>query len=283
MSNMVDKVEKIGNILIQHGKQNDRIYIIKIDENVDNAKKIIKDVDSLARKNEYSKIFAKVPKCLVKKFVENDYVIEAEIPKFFNNSEKCFFIAKFLDENRSIDNSSRLNREVLKVAKSKKKHKDLDLPSNYKIKKCNKEDIENICKLYSEVFETYPFPIFDPKYIKQTMNDNLIYFGILEDEKLIAVSSIELDMGNRNAEMTDFSTHPDYRGQNLSLYLLNRMEEELKKLNIPIAHTIARAGSFPMNSTFSKLDYSYAGTLINNTNIGGQIESMNIWYKNIGI
>lgn len=278
---MADKVEKIRNTLVQHGKQNDRIYIMKIDENVENVKSLIKDVDLLARKNRYSKVFAKVPANLVERFIENNYLVEAKIPKFFNNSEKCFFLAKFFSENRSMDDSNRHNKEVLEIAKFKGKCKNLKLPSNYTIKICSEEDIEKICKLYSEVFKTYPFPIFDPKYIKETMNDNLIYFGILEGEKLVAVSSIELYMDDRNAEMTDFSTHPDYRGENLSLYLLDRMEEELKSLKIPTAYTIARAGSFPMNSTFAKLDYSYAGTLINNTNIGGQIESMNVWFKNI--
>lgn len=34
-----------------------------------------------------------------------------------------------------------------------------------------------------------------------------------------------------------------------------------------------------MNVTFSKLNYNYGGTLINNTNISGDLESMNVWYK----
>jgi len=34
-----------------------------------------------------------------------------------------------------------------------------------------------------------------------------------------------------------------------------------------------------MNITFARNNYSFAGTLINNTNISGQIESMNVWYK----
>jgi hypothetical protein len=43
--------------------------------------------------------------------------------------------------------------------------------------------------------------------------------------------------------------------------------------------TIARARSTGMNVTFAKNGYSFAGTLINNTNISGRIESMNVWYK----
>ena len=34
-----------------------------------------------------------------------------------------------------------------------------------------------------------------------------------------------------------------------------------------------------MNITFAKHGYSFAGTLTNNTQISGQLESMNVWYK----
>ena len=36
-----------------------------------------------------------------------------------------------------------------------------------------------------------------------------------------------------------------------------------------------------MNITFSKNGYKYGGTLVNNTDISGQIESMNVWFKNL--
>jgi len=34
-----------------------------------------------------------------------------------------------------------------------------------------------------------------------------------------------------------------------------------------------------MNITFSRMGYRYSGTLLNNTNISGRLESMNVWYK----
>jgi hypothetical protein len=57
------------------------------------------------------------------------------------------------------------------------------------------------------------------------------------------------------------------------------MENEMKKKEMKTLYTIARLESIPMNKTFMRADYSYAGTLINNTNISGGIESMNVWYK----
>ncbi|MFH1725408.1 MAG: putative beta-lysine N-acetyltransferase, partial [Elusimicrobiota bacterium] len=45
--------------------------------------------------------------------------------------------------------------------------------------------------------------------------------------------------------------------------------------------TIARAVSFGMNIAFARVGYSFGGTLWNNTNISGNIESMNIWHKRL--
>ena len=59
------------------------------------------------------------------------------------------------------------------------------------------------------------------------------------------------------------------------------MEKYLKERNYKTLYTIARALSPGINFTFSKMGYKYGGTLINNTNIGSSLESMNIWYKKI--
>jgi len=53
----------------------------------------------------------------------------------------------------------------------------------------------------------------------------------------------------------------------------------MKNKGIKTAYTIARAMSAGMNVTFSKTGYRFGGRLKNNTNISGNIESMNVWYK----
>jgi hypothetical protein len=34
-----------------------------------------------------------------------------------------------------------------------------------------------------------------------------------------------------------------------------------------------------MNITFTRASYRFSGMLVNNTNISGGIESMNVWYR----
>ena len=81
--------------------------------------------------------------------------------------------------------------------------------------------------------------------------------------------------------MTDFATLPDARGNGYALQLLFFLEQEIKERGILTAYTIARAVSPGMNVTFGKADYRFGGRLHNNTDISGNIESMNVWYKSL--
>ena len=134
-------------------------------------------------------------------------------------------------------------------------------------------------KIYKKVFATYPFPIHEPDYLVETMQTHIVYFGVETEGHLVALSSAEMDKENLNVEMTDFATLPTWRGHGVALHLLNAMENEMHLRGIKVACTIARAVSPGMNVTFARGGYEFAGTLINNTNISGGIESMNVWYK----
>ncbi|MDF1571199.1 MAG: putative beta-lysine N-acetyltransferase [Bacteroidales bacterium] len=143
------------------------------------------------------------------------------------------------------------------------------------------KDADAITEVYKKVFRSYPFPIHDPNYIRKTMRDHIRYFGIREREALVALSSAEMDPAAKNAEMTDFATLPKARGKGAAYHLLGAMEKEMKTEGIKTLYTIARLNSLPMNKTFLKHGYEYSGTLINNTNIAGNIESMNVLYKHV--
>lgn len=136
--------------------------------------------------------------------------------------------------------------------------------------------------IYRKVFTTYPFPVYDPSYLWDTMQRNIDYYVVeVKGGHLVALSSAEIDASAQNAEMTDFAILPDWRRNNLSLHLLSRMEKRHKEKRYKTTYTIARAMSPGMNITFSKLGYNFCGRLKNNTNISASIESMNVWYKTV--
>lgn len=279
---MHDTVEVLGEgTEVQHGKHNDRVYLMKLDERDINT--IFSKISSIANENGYSKISCKVPKHLAPYFIANGYMLEASIPKFYNQQDDVFFMSKFLNSDRllNVENEQLVLLSDLLVDKSKKNNKDKMQTTEYTIKKLTVSDIDQITDIYRAVFETYPFPIHNPDYIQKTMQEDVQYFGAEKDGALAALSSAEIDFKGQNAEMTDFATHPDHTGNNLSVLLLQEMEMEMERQGVNTLYTIARLNSIAMNKTFLKNDYEYSGTLIKNTNIAGRIESMNIYYKQI--
>ncbi|HOO49065.1 MAG TPA: putative beta-lysine N-acetyltransferase [Saccharofermentans sp.] len=279
---MEDVVEKIMNSIVHHGQNSNRIYLMKLDES--DLPHIYQRLDNLAKQNNYTKIIAKIPCKFKNIFLESGYEQEAFIPKFYNGDGDGCFVCKYFDKKRKVNALNSECKEILKIAQ-KKDVLDIkkSLERGYVCRRANENDIPSIVDLYRAVFKSYPFPIFKEKYIAQTIKENVIYFGIWNNKSLVAVSSIEMDKHNCNAEMTDFAVLNEYRGNGFALYLLEEMEKNFNKLDIKTAFTIARAKSAGMNITFARKGYIYAGTLINNTDIAGQIESMNVWYKNISV
>jgi putative beta-lysine N-acetyltransferase len=273
---MTDTVEKIGNSIIQHGRNNQRIYLMK--SSTEDLPGLIYQLDELAERDNYSKVFAKVPASQRSIFVQNAYQVEASVPSLFNGTEEGLFLAKYPIGERGVEKKEALVNDILEKAKAKQ-----GLVSGICLAECTcrplfSEDMDQAAGLYRFTFASYPFPIHDPEYLRSTM-DHIAYYGVWSEGQLVALSSAEIDFENSNAEMTDFATHPDFQGKGLASFLLARMETDMKDRQIATLYTIARAYSYGMNITFAKNGYLYCGTLTNNTQISGNLESMNVWYK----
>ncbi|MDG5800354.1 putative beta-lysine N-acetyltransferase [Marinilabiliaceae bacterium ANBcel2] len=255
-----------------------RIYLM--DLHPDDFPQIVDLLNSEALANNYTKLFAKVPVKYAPSFINEGYICEAFIPKFYNGEEDAIFLGKYFDKKREQPENEAL-KEFQKMVEKPAGFKPTAIDPDYTLKPLGEDDTTDMVKVFKEVFETYPFPIFDPQFlIKSMREDGTRYFGAYKNSKLIAISSAECNDDKKNAEMTDFAVSPDHRGKRLAVHLLTFMEEELKKDGFKTFYTIARLHSLPMNKTFYNLGYKYSGTLTNNTQISGKIESMNVWYKN---
>lgn len=274
---MLDTLETIDHSLVQHGPMNQRIYLMKLYGQ--DAPDIIFKMDVLAKQQSYTKIFAKVPLQVKPLFEQFGYVQEASVPGFYHGEIDAVFLCKYLNEARKNDARQAEIDSILEVANDKKDAPQSLPQDGLTIHPAGPDDAEALAEVFKAVFESYPFPIHDPAYLRETMASHVQYFYVADGEKMIAVSSAEMDESAENVEMTDFATLSDYRGKGLAQRLLGYMEEQMSRRGIRMAYTIARALSAGMNVTFSRGGYAYGGTLINNTNICGQIESMNVWYK----
>lgn len=278
---MTDKIQKIDSSTIQHGKLNDRIYLMHVAEA--DISHIVPKLLQLAQEHGYSKIFAKVPSKATPYFQKYDFFKEAYVPGFYHGKDGMYCLSKFLQPDRSeIPLNDRLEIwKIIQLTKTKQKESKPEDADHVRLRELLPADAEPLTALYKAVFKTYPFPIFDIEYIQKTMQDNVRYFGAFQGDELVGASSAEIFTAENNAEMTDFAVLPDYRSKNIALHLLLKMEHFARMLDIRMLYTIARALSPGMNITFAKAGYYFGGTLKNNTNINGTIESMNVWYKPI--
>lgn len=279
-----DIIEKLQHSVIQHGPKSDRIYLMKLAP--EDYPSIIPALQDLARANHYGKIFAKLPAWAREEFAAAGFVHEASVPGYYNGDVDALFLSVFPDPTRAkVEEEARATVEnVLRIAHEKAVSPPELPPLPYVLRRLTPDDAHALTSLYGKVFESYPFPIFEREYIVRTMeHDSIAYSGAFDDSgMLIAASSAEMDKTAKNAEMTDFATLPQARGRNTALHLLRLMENDMQQRGMKVLYTIARAHSAGMNVTFSRAGYTFTGTLINNTNIGGSIENMNVWYRRLG-
>lgn len=275
-----DLIEEFGRSIVQHGPENDRIYLMKLNQS--DVPEIITKIDSLAALHNYSKSFIKIPSSLQDFFIAAGYLIEARVPGLFKGEEDGLFMARYYHDERRIDHDAELVKKVLETADQKaESFHAVHLPDGCVCRLANPDNCYQMSKLYLQTFASYPFPIDNPEYLATTMVENVRYAGIWKGDQLLALASAEVDFLNSNAELTDFATHPDWRGHGLANLLLHFLENELHLLGIKTGYTIARATSYGMNICFAQNGYHFAGTLIKNTQIAGSLESMNVWYKPI--
>jgi len=266
-----DKLVRIGKSLLQHGKHNNRIYILKM---APEDEQIIFDlIEKIQMKYSYEKIIGKIPERISSLFEKRGFIREAWIEGFYQKKENVFFMSKFFDLKRSKDQKNEFVPEKKDIFETKEN-------SFFQIKDLGGKDIFPLKNLYRKVFKTYPFPVHSALYLYKTMRKDFFYSGIYDQGKLIGAASAETDFKNLNAEMTDFAVLPEYRKKGLASLLLSHLEKRMASKGILTFYTIARSASYGMNQVFASAGYLFSGKLINNTEIDGSIENMNVWFKN---
>jgi len=276
---MSDTIESFGQSLLQHGNEGDRIYLMKFDTTDEQG--LMGHLNQLALKENYTKIVAKIPVTVKKSFEDQGYEQEALMPSYYNRHEDCAMMSKYLSTDRAIKKGESEINAIIASVQEKAEEPPSKLPKSWALRRLTPKDVPDIAQVYKTVFKSYPFPIFDEDYLLETMTDNIQYYGVFTNDGLVAVASSETDPDHFNSEMTDFAVLPSYRGHQLALHLLIEMEQKMRQQGYRLLYTIARSLSYGMNCTFAKAGYQYGGTLFNNTQIAGSIESMNIWHKEL--
>jgi putative beta-lysine N-acetyltransferase len=277
---------KAFNCRILLSPYNRRITVYDFNLNRDKeAEEMVKVLVKKAVENGLDKIWLKSETKYMYAFSKAGMKLEATIPGYYNGKEKALIFSLYLTNQRRTPSNTKSKELVDKLISNFKdetlKHK---IPDGITFEWGLTEHCPALARLYSKVFTTYPFPVFDPDYLKSTIDqDSTYYITAWDNRELIAASSAEINRAQKNAEMTDFATLPKWRGHGLASLLLAHMENRLKREGFRCLYTIARSSSIGMNSVFVKAGYGYYGVLVNNCNIGEGFEDMNVWAKLLSV
>ena len=284
---MFDTIERIEGGLVHHGKGNKRVYLLEADHG--NWNQLISSMKNLAQQRKYDKIVSRVPEAGIASFRSKGYQVEAKIPGLYNGVSTGYFVADFLNKERSNCAEQKLKMiqsvKTIALAAANTAHNSfMALPDALEIHQLRSEELDELtalARLNERAFRSYPFPIHDKSFLIELLQQGYEFYGLFEKGQLIVASILRPNEAESNMEIVDFITNSNYRGQNLSYYLVQEIKKKSAERGLKTIYTSVRATSYGLNITFSKHGFSYGGTLLNNTLIGDTMESMNVWYLSL--
>ncbi|MDP8222856.1 MAG: putative beta-lysine N-acetyltransferase [Candidatus Lernaella stagnicola] len=243
---------------------------------------MIKRMAHLAEANSFDKVFIKARLKDFQIFLSHGYMMEGVLRYYFHG-EDAYVLSRFSSLERASSDALVKEAELIEnlIYGERPKRELPPLDSDVVITRAKLEHIPALVQIYRSVFETYPSPLTNPDYIKATMDRKSIYCLALKNGAAAAAASADISGKHGNAEMTDCATDPAMQGKGLMKHILLNLEDDLRQQGVQTAYTLARAMSVGMNSVFYRLGYEFSGRLINNCDIFGQFEDMNIWVKRL--
>lgn len=264
-----------------------RVYLdpfnkrIRIDDYLGNTDQLIQKAEKLVHKYDAEKLIFKVRREHLLTFFEKGFLPEAVVDSYFFGSDAYFFAKYYSVERKKNDHWITEDQIMKGISELKTLRQKIYPPNDYALKKADESMVLELAALYQQVFPIYPTPLNDPEYVKKTMNDGTIYNVFFYQGEIVSAASAEINNFYKNAELTDCATLPEHRKYGLMKFLLQELEEELRKKGIFCVYSIARALSFGMNAALYQLGYHYRGRLMNNCYIYDKLENMNMWVKDL--
>ncbi len=264
-------------IFLDHYNQRIRI----LDYTGPNYSEMILSIRRLAEANAFDKIICYAKTNDWQQFLQHGYVLEAVL-KYYFAGEDAYVVSKFRSQARVTSGS--LLEEILLIEDIMSRPFETtsrSLPEGYDLRLARPDDIPHLTKLYRTIFESYPSPLMHEDYMRTVFEKESVFAVITREDTIIAAASAELRPKKLTAELTDCATVKSERGKGLMSLILSFLENELRSRDYRSAYTLARSRSFGMNQVFYGLEYEFLGRLVNNCDIYGAYEDMNLWVKKL--
>lgn len=280
---MFETIESIDGATIYHGEIHNRVYLSEI--NSGKIDSILPKMKALAKQKKYDKILSRVPEDAINHFKSNGYKVEAKIPGLYNGMTTGYFLADYLSKNRYQCDEKQLKtietvKTIAMAANKPNENPHMRVPNDYMVRKLDKNDFSELVALHEKAYKYHPKHIKREQDLEQLAELDHQFHGLFVKNELLVSAILREHTKESNLEIVDFATHPDYRGQNLSYYLVQEIKTLMDNKRCTTIYALARATSYGLNITYSKHGFKYAGTLTNNAFVRDALESMNVWYYN---
>jgi len=256
---------------------NNRLKIINYTCN--NYNDLVNYLEYIASENHLTKIIMVAQEADWQKLFVRGFEMEALHPTILNGSPG-FHVSKFLTNERRVSTQWEKEEAVIKLVRGARP-KTKKLGDGFRIRTATTSDISALTRLFTTVFSTYPTPLNDADYLRQILQGDAVFKVVVHNEQVVSAASIDIDYATGSAELTDCATLPAFEGQGLMSHLVVALEEDAVMRRIVTLYTIARAVSVGINMVFARHGYRYYGRFVNNCDICGNFEDMNLWSKKI--
>jgi len=205
---------------------------------------------------------------------------EGVINGYFRDGSEAHLWARYSEDARSEEDDMSDLDEIVKLA-SAKDVEEPTIPQEISTRMATEADADRLAALLNHTFDEYPKELTGESIRKMILSLRAVYrVATTGDGSIVACAAVELDLGNRNGEVTECATHEDYQGKGLMAYLIRELERDIKnRFGITDLYSTARAHEVGMNMVLAKLGYTYTGRQINNCRMPRGWESMNIWCR----
>lgn len=237
-------------------------------------------LDKLARVHRCGKVIIYAWNTDWREMLSSGYRLEGVMSGYFMG-EPAFCMSRFSDLNRANDMQI-IDEDLIlqRLFESRQTGLRKKVDSKFNIRYASLDDIDELSKVFSSIFSTYPSPVEDKNYLQSLIvKDGYIIMVAEFSGEIAGIVSADIDYDNMCAEVTDCAVKPTHRGQGLMGLLLDSMELELTNRGVSYVYSLARAGIPQINAVLYSSGYLFTGKLINNCNICGRYENMSIWEK----
>lgn len=212
-------------------------------------------------------------------FIEAKFQLEGKIEGFFKG-KTAFCMSYFIGNNRKTKNRNVKKELIVKhcmVINSAIMHNFHE--HKYIIRDANKNDLNEMIKLFTKVFSVYPCSANDKNYLEENINKRIPYKVAVYNSKIVGIASAAIDKDNLNAEIRDCATDPLFRCRGILSNIICSLESDLKNEGLISIYSLSKSTNVSINMALCKLNYKCTGKLINNCIIGSTFYDMNIWVK----